>query len=59
MLSINYLTEDDKIKMKKTLWPIVEKMSSRELRVALFYILYGVDIYEAIESAKVIENPFV
>lgn len=54
MPSINYLAEEDKIKMKKTLWPVVDKMSGRELKVALLYVLYGIDIYEAIESAKII-----
>jgi hypothetical protein len=32
-------------------------MNERELRVALLYIIYGVEIYEAIEDAR--ETPFL
>jgi hypothetical protein len=29
-------------------------MSERELRVALLYIIHGIDLYEAIDSARLV-----
>ncbi len=52
MPAIHYLAEADRLKMKEVLWPILIKMSKRELQIALSYVLYGVDIYEAFESAR-------
>jgi hypothetical protein len=52
MPAINYLAEVDRLKAKKDLKPIIEDMSERELRVALFYVLHGMEIYEAIDSAR-------
>ena len=51
MPAINYLSELDRINAKKALGPMIEDMGERELRVALFYILHGVDVYEAVDSA--------
>jgi hypothetical protein len=51
MPAIQYLAELDKINAKKALGPVIEEMSERQLRVALLYILHGLDIYEAIDSA--------
>ena len=51
MPSIHYLAELDRLKAKKTLQPIIEDMNERELRVALLYVLHGMEIYEAIDSA--------
>jgi len=51
MPAINYLSEVDRINAKKALGPIIEDMGERELRIALLYILHGIDIYEAIDSA--------
>jgi len=49
--SIHYLSEMDRLKAKKALQPIIEDMNERELRVALLYVLHGMEIYEAIDSA--------
>lgn len=51
MPAINYLAELDKRNAKKALGPIIQDMSERQLRVALLYIIHGIDIYEAIDSA--------
>ena len=51
MPAINYLSELDRINAKKALGPMIEDMGERELRVALLYILHGIDIYEAVDSA--------
>ena len=51
MPAINYLSELDRVNAKKALGPVIEEMSERQLKVALLYILYGIDIYEAIDSA--------
>ena len=52
MPAIKYLAELDRINAKKALGPIVQDMPERQLRVALLYILHGLDIYEAIDSAS-------
>ena len=52
MPAINYLAEIDRLKAKKDLQPIILDMDERELRVALMNVLHGIDIYEAIDSAK-------
>jgi len=52
MPAINYLAELDRLKAKKDLQPIIEDMDERELRVALLYVLHGMEIYEAIDSAR-------
>ena len=51
MPAIHYLSELDRLKAKKVLQPIIEDMNERELRVALLYVLHGMEIYEAIDSA--------
>ena len=51
MPAIHYLAELDRLKAKKTLQPIIEDMNERDLRVALLYVLHGMEIYEAIDSA--------
>jgi len=51
MPAIHYLSELDRLKAKKALQPIIEDMNERELRLALLYVLHGVEIYEAIDSA--------
>ena len=51
MPAINYLSELDRINAKKALGPMIEDMGERGLRVALLYILHGIDVYEAIDSA--------
>lgn len=56
MPAIHYLSELDRLKAKKDLQPIIEDMSERELRVALFYLIHGIDIYEAIDRAHIIGN---
>ena len=52
MPSINYLAELDRVNVQKTLCPIVQDMDEQELRVALLYILHGLDVYNAIDSAR-------
>lgn len=52
MPAIKYLAELDKINARKVLGPVIQEMSERELRVALLYVLYGIDIYEAIDSGR-------
>ena len=52
MPAINYLSELDRINAKKSLGPIIQDMSGRESKVALLYVLHGIDIYEAVESAR-------
>ena len=49
---LNYLAELDRLKAKRDLTPMILDMDERELRVALLNILHGIDIYEAIDSAK-------
>jgi len=49
--AIHYLSELDRLKAKKDLQPIIEDMNERKLRVALLYVLHGMEIYEAIDSA--------
>ena len=56
MPAIHYLSELDRLKAKKALQPIIEDMNERELRVALLYVLYGMEIYEAIDSARVVSK---
>jgi hypothetical protein len=56
MPAIQYLAELDKVNAQKALGPIIHAMNERELRVALLYIIYGIDIYQAIEDAR--ETPF-
>lgn len=52
MPAIHYLAELDRLNAKKALQPIIEDMNERELRVALLYVLHGMDFYEAIDSAR-------
>jgi len=52
MPAINYLAEIDRLRAKKDLLPIIQGMSVDELRVALSYVLHGMDIYESIDSAQ-------
>jgi hypothetical protein len=52
--AIHYMAEMDRLKAKKNLQPIIEDMNERELRVALLYVLHGMEIYEAIDWAKLI-----
>ena len=54
MPAIHYLAEIDRIKAKRDLTPIVLDMDERELRMALLYVLHGMEIYEAIDSARFI-----
>ena len=49
---LNYLAVADRLKAKKDLTPMILDMEEGELRVALLYVLYGIDIYEAIDTAK-------
>ena len=51
MPAINYLSELDKINAKKALGPVIQDMSEHQLKVALLYVLHGIDIYEAVDSA--------
>ena len=51
MPAINYLAELDRLKAKKDLAPAIQEMSQRQLRVAMLYVLHGIDIYEAVDSA--------
>ena len=52
MPAIHYMAEIDRIKAKKDLQPIIEDMCERELRLALHYVLHGMDFYEAMDSAR-------
>lgn len=52
MSSIHYLTEVDRFKVKKALRSIIQDMTEDELRAGLLYILHGIDIFEAIDSAR-------
>ena len=54
MPAIHYLAEIDRLRAKKDLQPIIEDMNERELRIALLYVLHGMEIYEAIDSAHII-----
>jgi len=54
--SIHYLAEMDRLKANKDLQPIIEDMNERELRVALLYVLHGMEIYEAIDSARLVSK---
>ena len=56
MPSIHYLAEMDRLKANKDLQPIIEDMNERELRVALLYVLHGMEIYEAIDSARLVSK---
>jgi len=56
MPAIHYLSELDRLKAKKALQPIIEDMNERELRVALLYVLHEMEIYEAIDSARVVSK---
>ena len=56
MPAIHYLAESDRLKAKKDLQPIIEDMLERELRVALLYVLHGMDFYEAIDSARLVSK---
>ena len=56
MPAIHYLAEIDRLKAKKALQPIIEDMDERKLRVALLYVLHGMEIYEAIDSALLISR---
>jgi len=56
MPAIHYLSELDRLKAKKALQPIIEDMNERELRLALLYVLHGVEIYEAIDSARLVSK---
>jgi hypothetical protein len=56
MPAIHYLAELDRLKAKKDLQPIIEDMNERELRLALLYVLHGMDFYEAIDSARCVER---
>ena len=51
MPAIHYLAEIDRLKAKRNLQPIIEDMKERDLRMALLYVLHGMEIYEAIDSA--------
>jgi len=52
MIGIQYLAELDRVNVQKTLCPIVQDMDEQELKVALLYILRGLDVYDAIDSAR-------
>lgn len=52
MPGINYLAELDRVNVQKTLCPIVQDMDEQELKVTLLYILHGIDVYDAIDSAR-------
>ena len=52
MPAIEYLAELDRVNVQKTLCPIVQDMDEQELKVALLYILRGLDVYDAIDSAR-------
>jgi hypothetical protein len=52
MIGIHYLAELDKVNVQKTLCPIVQGMDKQELKVTLLYILHGIDVYDAIDSAR-------
>ena len=52
MPAINYLSELDKIKIKKDLRPIIDDMAQNQLYLALIYILDGVDLYAAMDTAS-------
>ena len=56
MPAIHYLARVDKLKAKRDLTPMILDMDERELRVALLYVLHGIDIYEAIDSALMPKN---
>ena len=56
MPAIHYLAELDRLKAKKALQPIIEDMNERELRLALLYVLHGMEIYEAIDSARLVSK---
>ena len=53
MPALNYLAEVDRLKAKRDLQPVIMDMEERELRSALLYVLHGIDIYEAIDMAKI------
>lgn len=52
MPAINYLAELDRVNAKKALQPIIEDMDEGELRVALLYLLHGMEIYEVFDTAR-------
>lgn len=52
MPALNYLAGLDKLKAKRDLTPIILDMDEGELRIALLYVLHGIEIYEAIDKAK-------
>jgi hypothetical protein len=54
MPAIHYLAELDRLKAKKDLQPVIEDMEERELRLTLLYILHGMDIYEAVDSSRLV-----
>ena len=56
MPAIHYLAELDRLKAIKALQPIIEDMNEKELRFALLYVLHGMEIYEAIDSALVFKK---
>lgn len=52
MPAIHYLAELDRVNVQKTLCPIVQDMGEQELKATLLYILHGIDVYDAIDSAR-------
>jgi hypothetical protein len=56
MPAINYFSDLERINAKKALGPMIEDMGERELRIALLYVLHGIDVYEAIDSAIIIKK---
>ena len=56
MPAINYLAESDRIKAVRVLGSIVRDMTEYQSKLALLYILNGMDIYEAVDSANAVSK---
>jgi hypothetical protein len=52
MPAITYFAELDRINAQKALGPVILDMSEHQLKVALLYVLHGIDVYDAIDSAR-------
>lgn len=56
MPCIHYLSEIDRINIKKDLRPIIDDMAQNQVYMALNYILDGMEIGEAIDRANAIHK---
>jgi len=51
MRNIEYLNDLERRVTRERLYPLILGMTECELRIALFYIIHGIEIEEAIRSA--------